>query len=357
MNRNSPWIAVFALSLPGASASAHHNAAVAYDLSSEIIHENVPVVEWRFTNPHAQLVFEAPNADGVVTKWSASSGNVQGLRRNGYTPQTFQPGQIVTLRGAPGRNGQPIMELEEVVLADGSVIHLSDPAPAGLEANSPDSYAATVAESPLTGMWQFVRGPVPESFSALAPDNAYFLTVFGQRDELAPGESGDVPISEQGKAFQLNWDPSDYECIPPSGWMAFTSPYLVEIEAPRSGRLRITHEYMDLQRTVWLDGRRFPSVERMPRTLAGYSIGHWEDDTLVVETRNMHANLITRNGIYHTENAVMRERISRDGDTLVVVRVLEDPEHFTQPVASVVQKQLVDVTEIVPFGDCVAQAE
>ena len=60
MNHSSVWLAGFLLGLYAAAPLAHHSASISYDIQSEIVHENVPVVEWRFANPHAQLVFEAP---------------------------------------------------------------------------------------------------------------------------------------------------------------------------------------------------------------------------------------------------------------------------------------------------------
>ena len=353
MNHGSAWLAGFSLGLYAAAPLAHHSASISYDMQSEIVHENVPVVEWRFANPHAQLVFEAPNADGVLTRWSASTRNVQSLRRLGFGPQSFKPGQRVTLTGAPGRNNQPIVELHEVALSDGTVIDFSNAAPDALIDRSGAATAAAPTDSRVLGVWQFVRGPVPDEARALAPYDAYFMTVFGQGTELAQGESGDVPLSRAGRDFQANWEQSDDACVPPSGWMGFAAPYLVEIEAPRNGRVRITYEYMDLERTIWLDGRSHPPAERLPPTYAGHSVGYWEGETLVVETTNMLSNLMSRNGIHHSEAAVLREWISSDGDTLTVVRVVEDPTHFTRPVASVIRKERAPVGEITPFGDCI----
>ena len=65
----------------------------------------------------------------------------------------------------------------------------------------------------------------------------------------------------------------------------------------------------------------------------------------------------TRNGIYHSENAVMTERISRDGDIITWLRVLEDPDHFTQPVASILQYRRAPYPEVLPYGTCTLQQQ
>ena len=133
------------------------------------------------------------------------------------------------------------------------------------------------------------------------------------------------------------------------------SPYLQQFERVQGGRLHIRTEYLDIERTVWLDGRDHPPLSQRPRSLQGYSVGHWEEDTLVVETRGMFTNLVTRNGIYHSENAVITESFSREGDVLTVLRILEDPEHFTQPLASILPFRLTPYEEVSPYGTCVPQ--
>ena len=69
----------------------------------------------------------------------------------------------------------------------------------------------------------------------------------------------------------------------------------------------------------------------------------------------MLSNQITLNGIYHSENAVLREWISTEGETLTVVRVLEDPEFFTEPIAEVVKRTFVPDGELLAYGPCVLQ--
>ena len=310
------------------------------------------IVAWRFANPHAHLVFEVPNADGVITQWRASTSSLPSLRRNGYSRETFQPGQIITLKGPPGRGNRPVMEIDKVILSDGTVINIDEPAPAAVFSATSVAAAGKI-ENPLAGYWEFIRGPISDEARALATEDAYFLHAFGQVTEDDEGESGDVPLTKKGKAFQLNWKGTDDECVAISGWMGFVAPYFVELEQPHNDRIRINYQYMDLERTVWLDGRSFPDLERAPRTPGGYSVGYWEGDTLVVETRNMLSNLVTRDGIHHSENAVIKERFSREGETLTIVRQLEDPDRFTRPIGSVVQRRWAADTEFAPWGDCV----
>ena len=63
---------------------------------------------------------------------------------------------------------------------------------------------------------------------------------------------------------------------------AITSPYKI-LQSP--GLLVFLYESRTTFRQVFLDGRTIP-MDAQP-TWDGYSVGHWEGDTLVVETANM----------------------------------------------------------------------
>ena len=64
----------------------------------------------------------------------------------------------------------------------------------------------------------------------------------------------------------------------------------------------------------------------------GDSVGHWEGDTLVVETNNIRAGTIDRDGIPYSDKLTVVERIRRVSPTrLEIETVLTDPEAFLAP--------------------------
>lgn len=64
----------------------------------------------------------------------------------------------------------------------------------------------------------------------------------------------------------------------------------------------------------------------------GDSVGHWEGDTLVVETNNVRAGTIDRDGIPYSDKITVVERIRRVSPTrLEIETVLTDPEAFLEP--------------------------
>lgn len=64
----------------------------------------------------------------------------------------------------------------------------------------------------------------------------------------------------------------------------------------------------------------------------GDSVGHWEGDTLVVETNNVRAGTLDRNGVPYSDKLTAVERIRRVSPTrLEMEMTLTDPEAFVTP--------------------------
>ncbi|WAT18822.1 SMP-30/gluconolactonase/LRE family protein [Aurantiacibacter sp. MUD11] len=85
-------------------------------------------------------------------------------------------------------------------------------------------------------------------------------------------------------------------------------------------------------RYIYTDGRPMPDELDMWPTTYGTSVGHWEGDTLVVETRMV----TTPSDFFHgappfSEEAVYHERITLEGDRLVSRMVIEDPVTLSEP--------------------------
>ena len=320
----------------------HHDSVVHYDVKKEIVHKNVTVLEWRFSNPHATLVFEAPGANGELVKWTSVSVNANRLARYGYTTDTFLPGDVVTVHGSPSRVGRTDMMTARVIRSDGSVVSFKERA-AG--SSPPDPVVGSYDdERDFSGVWQKVRGPIPaEVLAKLVPPDAFFWN----RPALEQ-----IPLTATGKAFLESWNPDVDMCKPTSPWMGQNTPFLHELEKRRGGRLHLRTEYFDQERTIWLDGRAHPPLTIAPRSYQGHSSGHWEGVVLVVETVNMLANQMTRNGVYHSEQAVLKERLYREGDVLTWLRVIEDPKYFSQAVASVLRFKRAPYPEVPPYGEC-----
>ena len=115
--------AVLAVALVALSPSArgHHNNAPIYDLSRSVTITGT-VTEVRFLNPHARIRLDVTDSDGATRSWLAEGANVIALRLHGWTGEEMKPGDLITVKGAPSRDGTPRLEWSEVTLPDGRVL-------------------------------------------------------------------------------------------------------------------------------------------------------------------------------------------------------------------------------------------
>ncbi len=84
---------------------------------------------------------------------------------------------------------------------------------------------------------------------------------------------------------------------------------------------------------IWMDGREFPERIEEAWLPMGYSIGHWEGSTLVIETRGMKPTVWDAAGMPVSAAAVLTERKYLDeAGRLHTAYELNDPAHFERPV-------------------------
>jgi hypothetical protein len=89
---------------------------------------------------------------------------------------------------------------------------------------------------------------------------------------------------------------------------------------------------MDSERVVYLDGRKPPANQT---SLHGFSVGRWEDKTLVVETVNFREHpmgLSTSLPSSTQKRLVERFSLSPDGKALIYSGSVEDPVYLSKPI-------------------------
>ena len=114
-------------SLAAAAVAAHHNPGFYFDLGSVVIHRDVTAVSFTPSNPHGRLVYSKADADGVVMEWVAELPANNMMRRNGVESDMIQPGDRLTLRGNPGRQGATMLRITHVLLPSGHVATFYSP--------------------------------------------------------------------------------------------------------------------------------------------------------------------------------------------------------------------------------------
>lgn len=90
-------------------------------------------------------------------------------------------------------------------------------------------------------------------------------------------------------------------------------------------------EYYDDWREIWTDGRGFP--EDAEPDFMGFSIGKWDGDTFVVESKDYNGKqFLTWQGFPISTGMFQTERWTRlDANTLRVVLTFNDPKFYSKP--------------------------
>jgi hypothetical protein len=101
-----------------------------------------------------------------------------------------------------------------------------------------------------------------------------------------------------------------------------------------------------VHRTVFTDGRPLPKDPNP--TWMGYSIGHWDKDTLVVDTAGFNdRGWLDIEGHPHTEALHITERFRRrDFGHMDLEMTIDDPKTFTRPFSFRMDKTLVPDTDL-----------
>jgi hypothetical protein len=88
----------------------------------------------------------------------------------------------------------------------------------------------------------------------------------------------------------------------------------------------------DQYRIIPTDGRAHTPLQDLDGTWKGESIGHWENDTLVVDTIGFNdTSWLEINGYFHSENMHVIERFQRNGNTLTWTATIDDPDVLLEP--------------------------
>ena len=236
------------------AATAHHSPARFQRDQIVAIYGEVTEVDWR--NPHVYISLR----DGDDVEWLLETNATTNLQRAGWRRDSVVAGDMVTARAYANVDPDKThVMLVSVTRHDGGVLQPTLPEVSG----NPND--ASVTASDISGVW-------------MGDPRRAFQFLFAAIDHPVTEEAA---IARAG--FEEAMEPSSHCVLWPTprivAWSAF---YPVELTVTEDAILFLS-EYGKAERTIHTDGRSFPDT--LEPTNQGYSIGHWEDDTLVVETR------------------------------------------------------------------------
>lgn len=85
-------------------------------------------------------------------------------------------------------------------------------------------------------------------------------------------------------------------------------------------------------RRIYMDGRKLPDAGVRDASNLGFSIGHYENGTLVIETTDLTAGPVTAGGYRTPETHLMERYIpSADGKHLIIRYEWQDPKIYLKP--------------------------
>ncbi len=85
-------------------------------------------------------------------------------------------------------------------------------------------------------------------------------------------------------------------------------------------------------RVIGTDGREVDERRLIQTKYTGHSVGHWDGDTLVIESVGFTPlTWLARGGFFHSEDMKVTERFTRQGDQMLYEVTVEDPEVLLHP--------------------------
>jgi hypothetical protein len=198
----------------------------------------------------------------------------------------------------------------------------------------------------LSGIWQAEAEPRGPGLYGLgeSPNSKYF------RDILADFKPGEEPLTPAGAALLRQhsqpgaFNPS-LNCLPDGVPHADLLPEPFKI-IQISGEILMLYEVETIFRQVFTDGRA--QLTDPSPTWLGYSVGHWEGDTMVIDTLGFNdSSWLDARGHGHTEEMRVEERFHRrDFGHLDVTVTITDPKIFTKPVTINFVERLLPDTDV-----------
>ena len=106
-----------ALALTSVPLRAHHSHAM-FDMAKEVTITGT-VTNYSYRNPHVFLHLDVRSDKGEVSSWAVEMSNITNMQSRGIFLSTFKPGDVVTVKINPLRDGRLGGNYTSVTAADG----------------------------------------------------------------------------------------------------------------------------------------------------------------------------------------------------------------------------------------------
>ena len=301
-----PASLIFLVFLAPQPALAHHGGSE-YDMSKTVEFKG-KLTSVEMINPHSWIYFDVTEKDGTLSHHRCEMRSVHVLRRSGWTKENFPVGQQITVEASPNKTDPASCYLQTIVAADGTRMDRYGQyvkAPQGgvqevrgpIAPPKPDRPARRPSGEPnISGDWAPVQlvmvnakgtggGLVPlDKLTDYKPGDKPAIS-FAEVSRTGPRLYGGTGLTEAGEKAAKDFKREDnprFRCETTSIVFDWTFDGPVNRITQNKDTIVLEYGQFGLKRTVYMNMKAHPNSVKPTRT--GHSIGHWEGDTLIVDT-------------------------------------------------------------------------
>ena len=213
--------------------------------------------------------------------------------------------------------------------------------------NAPAPKAAD-GKPDLSGIW------VPLDNRPCPAEGCADMKVGQQFVDMGWGLEGGLPYQPWAAALtkqrtaELRLNDPNSQCLPIGIVRMHTTPLYRKV-AQMPGLVIILNERQVWYRQIFTDGRPLPA-DPTP-TWNGYSVGTWDGDTLVVQSRGFRDGIwLDANGSPMTDGAKITERFRRTNyGTLDITVTVDDPKAYTAPWTTTIRHLIALDTDLIDY--------
>jgi Family of unknown function (DUF6152) len=121
-NKLIVWFGTIAACFAIASPVLAHHSMSMYDLNRLITVKGI-VVDFSWSNPHAQIQIDVEGDRGNVRRWTADGPSPRRLSKIGWSKDILKAGDHVTIVGNQAKDGSSVMRLGRVILPNGEELN------------------------------------------------------------------------------------------------------------------------------------------------------------------------------------------------------------------------------------------